>query len=67
MLKGHKIREGKGIQSSIVIDSNVILDTFDPRSARNGRCLNTENQTRQQAMKSRNSSTGAALLAIPEV
>ena len=32
MLKGQKIYEGKGIRSSIVIDSNVILDTFDPRS-----------------------------------
>ena len=32
MLKGHKIYEGKGIKSSIVIDSNVIIDTFDPKS-----------------------------------
>jgi hypothetical protein len=32
MLANHKISEGKGIQSTIVIDSNVIIDTFDPRS-----------------------------------
>ena len=32
MLKKYKIHEGKGIRSSIVIDSNVIIDTFDPIS-----------------------------------
>ena len=32
MLRKHKIYEGKGIQSSIVIDSNVIIDTFDQQS-----------------------------------
>jgi predicted nucleic acid-binding protein len=32
MLKNQKIHEGKGIKSSIVIDSNVIIDTFDPQS-----------------------------------
>lgn len=36
MLKAHKIFEGKGIQSSIVIDSNVILDTFDLSSPNHG-------------------------------
>jgi len=32
MLNAHKIYTGKGIKSSIVIDSNVIIDTFDPSS-----------------------------------
>jgi hypothetical protein len=32
MLKNQNIHEGKGIKSSIVIDSNVIIDTFDPQS-----------------------------------
>lgn len=32
MLKNLKIHEGKGIKSSIVVDSNVIIDTFDPKS-----------------------------------
>ena len=34
MLRGHKIHTGRGIsiKSSIVVDSNVIIDTFDPSS-----------------------------------
>lgn len=32
MLRGHKIHTGRGIKSSIVVDSNVIIDTFDPTS-----------------------------------
>lgn len=32
MLKANKIYTGKGIKSSIVIDSNVFIDAFDPSS-----------------------------------
>ena len=32
MLNAHKINTGKGIKSSLIIDSNVIIDTFDPSS-----------------------------------
>jgi predicted nucleic acid-binding protein len=32
MLHAHKINTGKGIKSSMIIDSNVIIDTFDPSS-----------------------------------
>jgi predicted nucleic acid-binding protein len=32
MLKNQKIHESKGIKSSMVVDSNVIIDTFDPQS-----------------------------------
>lgn len=32
MLSAHKLSEGKGILSSMIIDSNVIIDTFDPLS-----------------------------------
>lgn len=32
MLNAHKVYSGKGIKSSMVIDSNVIIDTFDPSS-----------------------------------
>ena len=36
MLKKHKIHEGQGIKSTIVIDSNVIIDTFDRNSPHHG-------------------------------
>jgi len=32
MLNAHKVYVGKGIKSSMVIDSNVFIDTFDPTS-----------------------------------
>ncbi|MDD5712261.1 MAG: PIN domain-containing protein [Smithellaceae bacterium] len=32
MLNAHQIHKGRGIKSSIIIDSNVIIDTFDPSS-----------------------------------
>jgi predicted nucleic acid-binding protein len=32
MLNQQKISNGKGMRSSIVIDSNVVIDTFDPES-----------------------------------
>jgi len=32
MISGNQISRAKGIRSSIMIDSNVIIDTFDPKS-----------------------------------
>jgi len=33
MLSAHQLHTGKGIKSSMIIDSNVIIDTFNPSSA----------------------------------